>query len=134
LRTPEAPENAVVSVRAAHPLWGGRRIAKELRAQGLTNVPAPSTITKILAQHGLLHQDKRFDRLDCLFTDHQNEPTPLWTVQPIDESDLAIVREHLLSKRVLERRRAIAMIATWRGLRPSFICKLLGLSHDILWR
>jgi transposase len=127
-RTPDALEKAVVSVRAAHPLWGGRRIAKELKAQSLTNVPAPSTITNILAQHGLLHQDKRFDRLECLFADHQNEPTPLWTVQPIDESDLAIVREHLLSKRVLGRRRAIVMLATWRGLRPSFICKLLKLS------
>jgi transposase len=118
----------VVSVRTAHPLWGGRRIAKELKAQGLTNVPAPSTITSILAQHGLLHQDKRIDRLECLFTDRQSDPTPLWTVQPIDEAHLAIVREHLLSKRVLERRRAIVLLANWRGLRPSFICKLLGLS------
>lgn len=116
-----------MSVRTAHPLWGGRRIAKELKAQGLTNVPAPSTITSILTLHGMLHQDKCFDRLECLFADHQNEPTPLWTVQPVDESDLAIVREHLLSKRVLERRRAIVVLATWRGLRPSFICKLLRL-------
>ena len=129
LKTPKLLEEAAISVRAAHPLWGGRRIAGELRTQGLTKVPAASTITNILAQHGLLYQDKRVDRFEGLFTGHQDELTSLWTVQPIDESDLAIVREHLRSERARERRRAITMLAIWRGLRPSFICRLLHLSR-----
>jgi hypothetical protein len=36
--------------------------------------------------------------------------------------------DHLLSKRVLERRRATVILVKWRGVRPSVICKLLRLS------
>lgn len=38
--------------RAAHPTWGGRTIAARLRALGLPEVPAPSTITGILRRPG----------------------------------------------------------------------------------
>jgi transposase InsO family protein len=51
-RTSPAIEAAVLEVRAAHPAWGGRKIAAVLRRQGLP-VPAPSTITQILRRHGI---------------------------------------------------------------------------------
>ncbi len=53
-RTASSMEAAVLAVRAAHPAWGGRKIAAWLRAKGETAAPAPSTITDILRRHGLL--------------------------------------------------------------------------------
>jgi hypothetical protein len=54
----------VVLIREAHPLWGARRIAKELRAQGKLKVPALSTITAILSRRGLLHKKPDLAVLD----------------------------------------------------------------------
>jgi transposase InsO family protein len=44
-------EAAVLAVRAAHPAWGGRKIAKLLERQGLA-APAASTVTQILRRGG----------------------------------------------------------------------------------
>src|SRR5882724_6825089 len=54
LRTAPPLEAAVVAVRHAHPRWGGRKIEAVLERRGLERVPAPSTITGILARHGLI--------------------------------------------------------------------------------
>jgi transposase InsO family protein len=50
--TPADIEAAVLQVRAAHPAWGGRKIAAVLKRQGLAP-PAPSTVTQILRRHGV---------------------------------------------------------------------------------
>lgn len=47
----------VIALRRQHPAWGGRKIARRLRDQGVAQVPAPSTITHILRRHGLLCDD-----------------------------------------------------------------------------
>ncbi len=47
-------EAAVLAVRRANPVWGGRKIHHYLRAQGLAAVPHANTITGILRRHGLL--------------------------------------------------------------------------------
>lgn len=52
-RSDAAVEDAVLSVRAAHPAWGGRKIARRLRDLGHEGVPAPSTVTAILRRHGV---------------------------------------------------------------------------------
>ena len=52
-RTVGAIEDAVLSVRAEHPAWGGRKIARRLRDLGQEAVPAPSTVTAILKRHGV---------------------------------------------------------------------------------
>jgi len=52
--TREALVAAVLAVRAAHPVWGGRKIRARLQVQGWTQVPAASTITAILHRHGLI--------------------------------------------------------------------------------
>jgi transposase InsO family protein len=49
--TPEV-EAAVLSVRAAHPAWGGRKIAHVLKREGIA-APAPSTVTGILRRNGV---------------------------------------------------------------------------------
>lgn len=53
LRTDPRLEAAVLSVRAAHPVWGGRKIRRVLERQGL-EAPAASTITAILRRAGQL--------------------------------------------------------------------------------
>jgi transposase-like protein len=47
-------EAQIVALRAAHPRWGGRKLARRLRDQGVPDVPAPSTVTEVLLRHGKL--------------------------------------------------------------------------------
>jgi transposase InsO family protein len=51
-RSVAAIEDAVLSMRAEHPAWGGRKIARRLKDLGQQAVPAPSTVTAILKRHG----------------------------------------------------------------------------------
>jgi transposase InsO family protein len=53
-RTEPARETTVLALREQHPTWGGRKLARRLQDLGQTDVPAPSTITAILARHGLI--------------------------------------------------------------------------------
>jgi transposase InsO family protein len=53
LRSAATTEEAVLSVRAEHPAWGGRKIARRLKDLGHEGVPAPSTVTAILKRHGV---------------------------------------------------------------------------------
>jgi transposase InsO family protein len=52
-RSVAATEDAVLSVRAEHPAWGGRKIARRLKDLGHKALPAPSTVTAILKRHGI---------------------------------------------------------------------------------
>jgi len=52
-RSVAATETAVLSVRAEHPAWGGRKIARRLKDLGQEGVPASSTVTAILKRHGV---------------------------------------------------------------------------------
>lgn len=45
-------EARVLSIRDAHPAWGGRKIRARLQALGETCPPAASTITEVLRRHG----------------------------------------------------------------------------------
>lgn len=51
-RTSPAIEAAVMAVRAEHPAWGGRKIARVLAMRGLA-APSPSTVTEILKRNGV---------------------------------------------------------------------------------
>ena len=74
-RTSGEVEAQVISLRGAHPAWGGRKLRRRLMDQGVSGVPAASTITEILRRGKLLskpsspHQYKRFER---------SEPNELW--------------------------------------------------------
>jgi len=50
-RTSEAVEAAIVSVRAAHPAWGARKLRRCLEREGLA-VPSASTVHAILERQG----------------------------------------------------------------------------------
>ena len=50
--TPGWLVQAVLAVRDAHPVWGGRKIRARLKMSGHGSVPSASTITAILHRHG----------------------------------------------------------------------------------
>ncbi|WFU80060.1 IS481 family transposase [Bradyrhizobium sp. CIAT3101] len=52
-RSAAAIEEAVLALRAEHPAWGGRKIARRLKDLGQEAVPSPSTVTAILKRHGV---------------------------------------------------------------------------------
>jgi len=69
-RTGPAVEAQVLALRAEHPAWGGRKLHHRLKRLGVEPVPSPSTITRILREHGLIdpvdsqqrHRWQRFER------------------------------------------------------------------------
>jgi len=53
-RTPAEMEQAILTLRATNPSWGGRKLARRLLDLGYSGVPSPSTVTAILQRHGLI--------------------------------------------------------------------------------
>lgn len=88
-------EAAVLALRAEHPCWGGRKIARRLADLGVVGVPAPSTVTSILRRHGIaLGQSgtaqpfQRFER---------QRPNELWQMDFKGHFALATGRCHPLT-------------------------------------
>jgi len=75
-RTAPEMERRICEARREHPAWGGRKLHHWLKAQGLVEVPAPSTITGILERHGLLAADRRRERAWQRF--EEEAPNALW--------------------------------------------------------
>lgn len=75
-RTAPEMERRICEARREHPAWGGRKLHHWLKAQGLVEVPAPSTITGILERHGLLAADRRRERAWQRF--EEEAPNGLW--------------------------------------------------------
>ncbi len=76
-RTRDAMEAAVVDLRRRHPAWGGRKIHHSLLRARHRNVPAPSTITGILARHGLIEPEASAARVPATRFEHE-APNRLW--------------------------------------------------------
>lgn len=75
-QTPVEVEASVLAVRAEHPVWGGRKIRRVLERAGKVT-PAASTITAILARHGLV--DPRASQAATAFTRFEHDaPNRLW--------------------------------------------------------
>jgi transposase InsO family protein len=76
-RSSSASERLVLSVRAEHPAWGGRKIARRLLDMGHDRVPAASTVTAILKRHGV--ELGAFGGGDLSFTRFERaRPNELW--------------------------------------------------------
>jgi transposase InsO family protein len=87
---------AVLLVRARHPSWGGRKIARWLLDHGHERVPAPSTITSILRRHGLL--DARLCDQNTAWQRFEHEhPNALWQIDFKGHFDTAQARCHPLT-------------------------------------
>jgi transposase InsO family protein len=52
----------VCQLRRRHPVWGGRKLHHYLRREGVTPLPAPSTVNSILSRNGLLAAERRQQR------------------------------------------------------------------------
>jgi transposase InsO family protein len=76
-RTPPALERAVLAVRAAHPVWGGRKIRAALLARGHPTLPSPSTMTAILQRHGQIAPEAATKRTAWQRFEHA-APNQLW--------------------------------------------------------
>jgi len=126
----EEVEAAILALKAEYPSWGGRRIAVRLIENGYRHVPAPSTITEVLRRRGLL-QDRMHNDVASLewlsglwHARVEAASIPEWAGSP----DLPILLDKLRSGTPMERKRAIVVLATRRGLRQSLVCRHLDLS------
>lgn len=77
LQTDQEMEAEVLSVRDAHPAWGGRKIRQRLVDLGHINPVAASTITEILRRHGRLEAEESAKRRHFQRFEHE-EPNQLW--------------------------------------------------------
>jgi transposase InsO family protein len=93
-QTPPAMEARILELRTAHPSWGGRKLHHRLRASGVADVPAPSTITAILRRHGLLLPDP--PPRDFLRFEHP-VPNALWQLDFMGHRPLGQGRVHPLT-------------------------------------
>lgn len=79
-RTDDALEQAVLGLRAKHPAWGGRKLARRLSDLGREEVPAPSTVTEILRRHDRLGLPNG-EGTQCRYHRFEHEaPNQLWQI------------------------------------------------------
>jgi transposase len=118
-------------VRADHPTWGAKKIATHLRLTHHTGVPAPSTITLILARHGRLKsspEQQAFLRL--LGRLHNNISVDDLPHSVAGHPDLRTLIDRLEKGRSSDRRRVLAVLAAHSGLRISLACRVLSLCRQ----
>ena len=77
LRSAEAIETAVVTLRKQHPAWGGRKLKSRLEALGYQGIPAPSTITAILRRNEMLDPAESAKHTAFISFEHP-APNDLW--------------------------------------------------------
>ena len=76
-RTAAEVETAITALRQKHPAWGGRKLKQRLLDLGHVNLPAPSTITSILARHELLEPQESTKHRAFQRFEHAT-PNELW--------------------------------------------------------
>jgi transposase InsO family protein len=76
-RTVAILEEQILTLRQAHPAWGGRKLRSRLLALGYANVPAASTITAILHRHHLIDPEESRRHQSFQRFEHPN-PNDLW--------------------------------------------------------
>ena len=79
VRSPTSAEmvEKILSLREAHPTWGGRKIRRRLQDLGAGQVPAASTITSILDRCGRIDRGESLKR-QPLRRFERAEPNELW--------------------------------------------------------
>lgn len=72
-------EELVLQIRRDHPVWGGRKIRRVLRNEGVSvdDLPAASTITNILRRHNMLGEGSRMGSSDIQRFE-RDTPNDLW--------------------------------------------------------
>jgi len=77
LKCEESMENAITTLRDAHPAWGGRKLKTRLEELGHQDVPAASTVTAILRRKGLLDPAESTKHKAFICFEHPH-PNDLW--------------------------------------------------------
>lgn len=75
--TPAEVEQVIVEARQAHPVWGSRKLKRWLENRGYRSIPAASTVTGILARHGLLSAEES-SRHTAWQRFEMDQPNDLW--------------------------------------------------------
>src|SRR4030095_17029438 len=75
-RTEAAIENGIVTVRAAHPSWGARKIRRVLSNRG-EKVPSASTVHRVLQRHGEINPKESKKHQAWQRFEHE-APNQLW--------------------------------------------------------
>lgn len=76
-RTARSMERSVLTVRSAHPAWGGRKIRARLLHLDHSGVPSASTITEILRRHGRIDPETTAKR-KAVQRFERDDPNALW--------------------------------------------------------
>ena len=108
-RTPAELEQAVLSLREAHPAWGGRKLRARLLALGRRRVPAASTITDILRRQGRLDPTESANHKAWQRFEH-DAPNRLWQMDFKGHFPVAQGRCHPLTILDDPSRFAVALI------------------------
>lgn len=138
-RCAQATEMTIKAVRADHPAWGARKIAAHLRVSGATAIPAPSTITEILRRNGLLKLavDEAAEKSGLAWLSkcfHKRLKTDDLPHSIASHPDLPILLRRLEKGSQRDRRRSIAVLASWRGLKNVSVCSILNISRQTFYR
>ncbi|MCY4435840.1 MAG: helix-turn-helix domain-containing protein, partial [Chloroflexi bacterium] len=76
-RTRPAMEERIIALRLAHPTKGAHVLRRMLQNQGVTDVPAKSTIHAVLTRHGLIDPAQSAKHTPQIRFEHP-QPNALW--------------------------------------------------------
>jgi transposase InsO family protein len=121
-----AIESRIVELRAEHPRWGGRKLARRLRDLGVAGVPAVSTVTEVLRRHGKLDpaeaaKHRAFERFE------RGAPNELWQMDFKGHFAMEQGRCHPLTVLDDHSRYSIGLIACADETEPTVKGHLTGL-------
>lgn len=77
LTTPEEMQMLILEERNRHPYWGARKLKRVLENKGIKDVPAKSSVNRILNKHGLLRPQEEMQTSAWHFFEHEH-PNDLW--------------------------------------------------------
>lgn len=78
-RTNPEMEELLLEARIKQPTWGARKILRYLNNKGITNLPAPSTITEILKRNNLISIEESLKRKKLIRFERE-KPNDLWQI------------------------------------------------------
>lgn len=95
-RTSQAVEQALLSLRDAHPAWGARTLRRRLHNTGWQNLPCPSTVQAILVRHGRIDPAESSKHQPWIRFEHA-QPNELWQMDFKGHFAVGSVRCHPLT-------------------------------------
>lgn len=135
-RTGVELEQAAVALRREHH-WGGRKLERRLKELGYTDVPKPSTFTRILHRHGLIEPEESAKHRAFKRFEHP-EPNDLWQMDFKGHFATAAARCHPLTVLDDHSRFNLTLQAcpdeTWRLVQSALseAFRRYGLPHQML--